>query len=159
MERGPMPRNAEATLKFFNSNAPTLLKSAQKLDEVSRETEGQTFGQYLRRERILRGITKEEVLRITKVQAEYYEALESNRFDLLPPRAFVVGFLKVFADYAGLDKDEVVTRFLAQYPTKVKEEVDEFEQVGFVRKHAGKVFAFIGFASLIFLMFAPLLRG
>lgn len=154
-----MPRNAEATLKFFNSNAPTMLRSAQRFDEVSQETEEQTFGQYLRRERILRGITKEEVLKITKVQPEYYEALESNRFDALPPRAFVVGFLKVFSAYAGLDTDEVVNRFLAQHPVKNADATDSDLPQGFLKRHAGKFFAFIGFASLIFLMFAPLLRN
>jgi cytoskeletal protein RodZ len=124
--------------------------------EVVSESRGLTFGQFLRRERILRGISRDEIVRVTKVSPEYYEALESNHFDQLPPKAFVVGFLRVLSRYAGLDSDEVVNRFLAQ----AGEAAARFDMGddGFWRKNYRKLLTFCGVACLLILMFAPLFR-
>ncbi len=155
-----MERSAGATLRSCNTEDFRPMICARAADEVSFENREQSFGQYLRRQRILRGITREEVLRVTKVQSEYFEALEGNRFDGLPPKAFVVGFLRVFSEYAGLDADEVITRFLAQCSQEVVED-DEPTLVarnGFLRRNRKRLLAAIGFASLVVLMIAPHFR-
>jgi cytoskeletal protein RodZ len=116
------------------------------------------FGRYLRRQRILRGISRNEVVRVTKVSLDYVEALENDQFEKLPPRAFVVGFLRVLSRYAGLDETEVVNRFLAETVQKKGEEEARIEKIGYFRRHGRTLLALGGLACFLFLMFFPYFR-
>jgi cytoskeletal protein RodZ len=69
------------------------------------------FGRWLVRERELRGLARDEVTRATKLAPGVVEALESGEEGRIPPRAYVVGYLKSYAAAVGLDADEVVLRF------------------------------------------------
>ncbi len=70
-----------------------------------------TFGRWLARERELRGLGREEVTRATKLAPGVVEALESGEEGRMPPRAYVVGYLRAYAGAVGLDADQVVLRF------------------------------------------------
>lgn len=107
-----MERSAEHVLNSIDSHIIPERPSEQF--SVRKEGREITFGEYLRRQRALRGISRDEIQRITKVSAKYIDALEANRFHDLPPKAFVVGFLRVLSKYAGLDETEVVNRFLVE---------------------------------------------
>src|SRR5512137_791652 len=99
-----MATSAERILRFSSSDSqelappPMVFPPEEIAPELPKEL---NFGLYLRRERILRGISRDEVMRVTKVSPKYVEAIEANRLQDLPPKAFVVGFLRVFSDYAG----------------------------------------------------------
>lgn len=69
------------------------------------------FGRWLARERELRGLTRDEVTRAIKLAPGVVEALESGEEARIPPRAYVVGYLRGYAAAVGLDPDEVVLRF------------------------------------------------
>lgn len=69
------------------------------------------FGRWLVRERELRGLARDEVARATKLAPGVVEALESGEEGRIPPRAYVVGYLRAYAAAVGLDADEVVLRF------------------------------------------------
>jgi cytoskeletal protein RodZ len=69
------------------------------------------FGRWLVRERELRGLARDEVVRATKLAPGVVEALESGEEGRIPPRAYVVGYLRAYASAVGLDADEVVLRF------------------------------------------------
>lgn len=69
------------------------------------------FGRWLARERELRGLTRDEVTRATRLAPGVVEALESGEEARIPPRAYVVGYLRNYAAVVGLDHDEVVLRF------------------------------------------------
>lgn len=69
------------------------------------------FGRWLARERELRGISREEVGRAIKLPPGVAEALEAGEEARIPPRAYVVGYLRGYAAAVGLDADEVVLRF------------------------------------------------
>lgn len=73
----------------------------------------ESFGDYIRNQRELRQVSKEEVLDVTKVSMRYLEAIESDRRNTLPAVPYVVGFLRVYSNYLGLDGDAVVTRYLS----------------------------------------------
>jgi cytoskeletal protein RodZ len=70
-----------------------------------------TFGRWLVRERELRGLARDEVVRATRLAPGVIEALESGEEARIPPRAYVVGYLRSYAQAVGLDADEVVLRF------------------------------------------------
>lgn len=153
-----MGRSAELTLKFSNNveGIPDNLIVVEGW-----EPEGPpelSFGQYLRRERILRGISREEILHVTKVSPEYLDALEADRFDGLPPRAFIVGFLRVVSRYAGLNGDEVVNRFLTQAARKEAYEESGNARMGFWKRHFKFLLGMTGLVCLVALMIAPLFK-
>ncbi len=69
------------------------------------------FGRHLLQERELRGLSREEVSRLTKLAPGVIDALESGEPERMPPRAYLVGYLRSYAAAVGLDPDEVVLRW------------------------------------------------
>ncbi|HET9766710.1 MAG TPA: helix-turn-helix domain-containing protein, partial [Thermoanaerobaculia bacterium] len=76
------------------------------------EGEGGSFGSWLRQQREIRNITLREISDNTKIGLRYLEALEDDRFEVLPAAIFAKGFLREYAKYVGLDPDEVVNFYL-----------------------------------------------
>jgi len=71
----------------------------------------QAFGRWLKRERELRELEREELAAATRLGVGVIEALESGDEARMPPRAYVVGYLRSYATAAGLDPDELVLRW------------------------------------------------
>lgn len=71
-----------------------------------------SFGTWLRRQRQTRGIELREIADHTKISIRYLEALEADRFDVLPAPVFTKGFLSQYGRYIGLDADQVVNTYL-----------------------------------------------
>lgn len=74
------------------------------------------IGNALRTSRERQGIELGEVERETRIRARYLVALESEQFELLPARAYAKGFLRVYADFLGLDGRLIVAEFNARFP-------------------------------------------
>ena len=72
-----------------------------------------SFGDWLRRQREMREISLRDIADRTKISLRYLEAMEDDRFDLLPAPIFAKGFLREYARYVGLSPDEVVNHYLA----------------------------------------------
>jgi cytoskeleton protein RodZ len=72
-----------------------------------------SFGERIKRERELRGVSLEEIAESTKIGKRNLEALETEDFDKLPGGIFNKGFVRAYAKYLGLDEDQAVTDFLA----------------------------------------------
>lgn len=71
-----------------------------------------SIGNALRSAREARGETVLDVAHALKLAPKQVEALELERFDLLPGRAFVRGFLRNYARHLGLDGDRLVARLV-----------------------------------------------
>ena len=72
-------------------------------------TEGKlTLGQYFRLEREKRGITLEAIEKQTKISKQTLQFLEDDRLDVLPPRAFLRGFLQCIAKDFDMDGEELI---------------------------------------------------
>lgn len=100
------------------SDGPRRLKPVPDREEVS-------FGTWLRRQREIREISLREIADVTKISIRYLEALERDRFDVLPAQVFARGFLREYARYVGLDPDEVVNSYIsALEPIETQEEID-----------------------------------
>ena len=86
----------------------------------------ESFGAWLRRHRELREISLREIADTSKISLRYLEALEEERFDLLPAQIFAKGFLRQYARYVGIDPEETVNFFLtASQPEEEAPEVVE----------------------------------
>ena len=51
----------------------------------------------------------------TKIRARYLQALEDERFELLPGDTYVKGFLRTYADYLGLDAQLYVDEYNSRF--------------------------------------------
>lgn len=49
-----------------------------------------------------------------RIRYPYLEAIEENRFASLPGQTYAIGFVRAYAEYLGLDSDEVVRRYKAE---------------------------------------------
>src|SRR5437763_1058522 len=70
-----------------------------------------SFGEELRREREIRGISLKEISDATKISKRFLEAIERNDHRTLPAPVFTRGFVREYARYLGLAADEMVTRY------------------------------------------------
>lgn len=71
-----------------------------------------SFGENLRRERELRGISLREIADATKISIRFLKALEEDRVDLLPGGLFPRAFVRQYARHLGLDAERYVAEFL-----------------------------------------------
>jgi len=67
------------------------------------------FGEYLRRERELRGVTLDEISSATRISIRFLEAIENEELSKLPGGIFTRSFVKSYARFLGLDEERVLT--------------------------------------------------
>lgn len=70
-----------------------------------------SFGEELRREREIRGISLKEIADATKISKRFLDALERNDHKTLPAPVFTRGFVREYARYVGLNVEEMVNRY------------------------------------------------
>jgi cytoskeletal protein RodZ len=69
------------------------------------------FGRWLSQERELRGLSRDEVARLTRLAPAVVDGLESGDPARMPPAGYVFGYLRTYAGAVGLDADDVVLRW------------------------------------------------
>jgi len=69
------------------------------------------FGENLRREREMRGVSLEEISSATKISLRILDAIEREDFAKLPGGIFSRSFVRSYARYLGLDDERVVAEF------------------------------------------------
>lgn len=79
-----------------------------------------SFGENLRREREMRGVTLEEISAATKISLRFLKALEAEDFSGLPSGIFTRSFIRAYSKYLGLDEEPV----LAEYQLAAQPEVE-----------------------------------
>lgn len=70
-----------------------------------------SFGAYLSAERHLRNIALEDISKATRIAEANLRALEQDDTARLPGRVFVIGYIKAYAKYLGLNEEETVLRY------------------------------------------------
>ena len=69
------------------------------------------FGERLRRDRELRGVSQEEISAATRIGPHFLEALENEQWERLPGGVFNRGFLRGVARFLGLDEDDLIAQY------------------------------------------------
>jgi cytoskeletal protein RodZ len=72
-----------------------------------------TFGEELRRERLIRDVSLDEISASTKISIRLLTALESSDVGKLPAPVFTRGFIRAYSRHLGLDPDEMINAYLA----------------------------------------------
>ncbi|HXA79479.1 MAG TPA: RodZ domain-containing protein [Candidatus Acidoferrales bacterium] len=69
------------------------------------------FGEHLRREREMRGVSLDEISAATRISTRFLEAIEKDQWDQLPGGVFNRGFIRSIARFLGLDEDSLVAEY------------------------------------------------
>jgi cytoskeleton protein RodZ len=70
-----------------------------------------SFGEHLRREREMRGVSLEELSSATRISTRFLTAIESGQWEELPGGAFNRGYIRSASRYLGLDEDGMVAEY------------------------------------------------
>ena len=70
-----------------------------------------TFGENLKREREMRGVTLDEITAATRIAGRFLQAIENEDWDQLPGGVFNRGFVRAMARYLGLDEETIVAEY------------------------------------------------
>lgn len=75
------------------------------------------FGEHLRREREMRGVSLDEISAATRISTRFLDALENERWEELPGGAFNRGFIRSVARFLGIDEDGLVAEYAFERKT------------------------------------------
>lgn len=84
--------------------------------------DGRTLGETLRAAREEQQLTIQEIADRTKVRAEYLEALEEERYQMLPAKTYVTSFIRSYARFLGLDEQEALRLYYQEKTNGVEVE-------------------------------------
>lgn len=70
-----------------------------------------SLGEILKNVRKKKNLTLEQVEEETKVRVRYLEALEEGHYEILPSSVYAVGFLVKYAEFLGINKDNLIEKF------------------------------------------------
>lgn len=148
-ESSPPPEAKPALAGLSGKKSPPWEKEA--------EMDSAGFGNWLRRQREAREISLRDIAERTKIGIRYLEALEEDRFDILPAPVFTKGFLREYARYVGLSADEVINHYLAAHSQEIAEQTDAGRAKAKARERAASsgrwsVLFFVLAAALLLLL-------
>src|SRR6202140_784868 len=72
-----------------------------------------TFGDHLKREREMRGVTLDEISAATRIATRFLTAIENEQWEQLPGGVFNRGFVRAVARFLGLDEENIVAEYAA----------------------------------------------
>ena len=81
---------------------------SKPFDEIDPRAEA--FGQRLRREREMRGISLDQIAATTKISTRLLRALEAGQLDLLPGGIFNKNYVRAYASHLGMDEEAAAIR-------------------------------------------------
>jgi transcriptional regulator with XRE-family HTH domain len=85
----------------------------------------ESIGQKLKAARDEKGISLDQVARDTHIAKRFISSLEEENFDVFPGDTYILGFIRNYADYLGLDAAELITRYknlkIQEQPAPIEE--------------------------------------
>jgi cytoskeletal protein RodZ len=79
------------------------------------EAQEATFGEELKRHRLLREVSLESIASATKISVRHLQALEKGDLQRLPAPVFTRGFIRAYAGFLGLEPEEMVNAYLSEF--------------------------------------------
>jgi cytoskeleton protein RodZ len=98
------------------------------------------IGNTLREARVRRKLTLQQVEEDTKIRVKYVQAMENEEFDEMPGSTYVMGFLRTYSSYLGLDPDVIVGEYRSRglRSTEPPEPFGGSSIIGPPRSHRGR---------------------
>jgi cytoskeletal protein RodZ len=70
-----------------------------------------SFGDELKRERELRGISLDQLARATKIGVRFLRAIDAGQVDAIPGEFYRRAYIRAYARYLGLDEEQALARY------------------------------------------------
>ncbi|MCR8656326.1 helix-turn-helix domain-containing protein [Paenibacillus endoradicis] len=109
------------------------------------------LGEVLKKARLEKKMSLEEIQDVTKIRKRYLEALESGDYNVLPGKFYIRAFIKNYAEAVGLDSEEVLKYYHDEVPaveTVVNEPIPARKPKR-MRSASSEKFGKIGFTVLM----------
>ena len=88
-----------------------------------------SIGEQLKQIREDKNISLEEVANATKISKRYLQAIEEGNYSLIPGQTYVIGIIRNYARYLGLDPNPIVE----QYSKLILPNDDDIKPVAMMR--------------------------
>jgi cytoskeletal protein RodZ len=82
-----------------------------------------TTGEILKKARLEKKLSLEDVEKSIRIRKKFLEALEQNDWEKLPSLPYIKGFLRNYSTYLGLVPDEMIAVFRRQFKNQEDEKV------------------------------------
>ncbi len=127
-------------------------KSKSKLQAADFGADGAeaqpSLGHIITESRERKGMTREQVAGETHLPAHYIKMIETDSYDLISDRLYLVPFLRRYATFLGLDAEEIASRFVSDVQHAEANVVRISQEITMVAKRPA-VASRIAFAVLI----------
>lgn len=75
------------------------------------------IGEMFREQRLSRGLTLEQVSDETNISTRYLQGIENDNFKYFPGEVYIQGFIRNYAEFLGLDPEQMISRYRAEEET------------------------------------------
>jgi cytoskeleton protein RodZ len=114
-----------------------------------------SLGKLITETRERKGMTRDQVITEAHLPAHYVKMIETDNYDLISDRLYLVPFLRRYATFLGLDAEEVASRFVSNVQHAEANVVRISQEITVVTKQpgrAGRIAFFVLIAAVIFLL-------
>ncbi|MCC7519712.1 MAG: helix-turn-helix domain-containing protein [Verrucomicrobiae bacterium] len=87
-----------------------------------------TIGETLKEARVRKGVTEEVAARASKMKLERLRDLEQDRYDQFSAHIYARSFLRLYAEYLGLETEDLLKRFAEEHPPPPSKPVFEITE-------------------------------
>lgn len=81
------------------------------------------LGQRLRQERESKGLSLEDLQKLTKIQKRYLLGIEEGNYEVMPGKFYVRAFIKQYCEAIGLDTDAIFEEYKSDIPSTQTEDM------------------------------------
>ncbi|PGY53222.1 helix-turn-helix domain-containing protein [Priestia megaterium] len=83
------------------------------------------LGQRLRQERESKGLSLEDLQKLTKIQKRYLLGIEEGNYEVMPGKFYVRAFIKQYCEAIGLDTDAIFEEYKSDIPSTQTEDMPQ----------------------------------
>ncbi|MED4252129.1 DUF4115 domain-containing protein [Priestia megaterium] len=83
------------------------------------------LGQRLRQERESKGLSLEDLQKLTKIQKRYLLGIEEGNYEVMPGKFYVRAFIKQYCETIGLDTDAIFEEYKSDIPSTQTEDMPQ----------------------------------
>ncbi|WP_245229092.1 helix-turn-helix domain-containing protein [Priestia megaterium] len=83
------------------------------------------LGQRLRQERESKGLSLEDLQKLTKIQKRYLLGIEEGNYEVMPGKFYVRAFIKQYCEAIGLDIDAIFEEYKSDIPSTQTEDMPQ----------------------------------
>jgi cytoskeleton protein RodZ len=91
-------------------------KKAREAETESQKAIG--LGELFKQERERMGLSREQIVEVTRLRKHFVEALENEDWEKLPSGVFVRGFITSYAQVVGVDEERALALYESSMPVK-----------------------------------------